>query len=148
MSNETVVQRNSEADVVERVMKSLLPLIEKLSLTPDKINELKKPYVDPEKAAQDLAHRKRMQLEIAEGLIKKKLEQDNCDHITRYQDTEKSALRLMFRANWHDGKSRAICMNCDKVIHPARKDYRPDGSEFVIPEDPEYNKVLKLEMAA
>lgn len=140
-------QSDNTAAVVAEVMKSLLPMIEKLTLTPDKINELKKPYIDPEKAAQDLAHRRRMQLEITNGLVQRKLEQDNCDHITRYQDTAKTALRLMFRANWHDGKSRAICNECFKVIHPAHYDFNALGEKVLIAEDPEYNKVLELERA-
>src|SRR5258708_6041023 len=90
------------ADMLERIIKAG-------QMTPEQINELKKPYVDPAKAARELRERRQQQEENAEGIRQKKARQDACPHRNSKNDT------ISLIHNYPDGQPRGICMLCEKV---------------------------------
>jgi hypothetical protein len=147
---------NNTADIVAQVMKGLAPAIgeavKNARMTPDELNELKKPYRDPIKEASDMRLRKMTQAEIKRGLEERKFRQDNCPHkITSPGGLNTTAISIV-----HDMinsepplQPYGLCVRCEKTIKPQHwvVDYDKDdpaGKYRLVAPDPLYNKVLEL----
>jgi hypothetical protein len=128
-----------QAAIVNAVLQSLGPILDRVALTPETINEIKKPYIDPLETARKKRERQEMAAEIAKGLEDRKRAQDYCPH----KHDGKTAISLV--NNHPDGRIRGMCNMCIKPIQPAHWEIAADGTPFVVPEDKEYREVLELD---
>jgi hypothetical protein len=138
-----LVSRNTE-----QFFEKFAPILESIALTPAKLREAQKPYVDPDVIARNNFERGefyRLQRE-SDDLIK--AQQAACPHIDRNQ---KYTIKLQH--NFHDNMPRGICVRCNLYIEPAHWESRPvinpDGSitnkREVIEAHPMYWLVQQLE---
>ena len=142
--NERIAAAVKEA--VTAAISGLLPMFEKMALTPEKLNELKKPFVDPEAKLREL--RERLLWREDEEGNRKRL-QDMQDHCPHLDDNGRSSIQLMH--NWPDRQPRGLCIKCMALIFP--KEWRisapepghPRGKAYLVEPHPLYNIVMQLQ---
>lgn len=153
-----VVANANTAAAVQQAMAAIFanlgPVLERISLTPEKLRESMKPYVDPASIAREL--RERQQMREQDALNRKMLveRQANCSHKDK---NEKWAIQLTH--NFPDHAARGTCPLCMIWIHPAEwrigtqetHPYDPVANTgrrdhaYIEPEHPLYKIVRQLE---
>ena len=96
--------------------------------------ELKKPYIDEEKAARDLRDQKKSRDDYRQGQAMEKAAQAACPHKFK---TGAWAISLMH--NFPDGQRRGVCNKCKDLIQPrhieiAYDPLNPNGRPIWVPE--------------
>lgn len=154
MSPEQVAQTNAMvsaavAEAVRSMFTSFAPMLEKLAITPEKLREANKPYVDPAKAARELREMLLWKEDEAENRRKLQEYQDNCPHIDQ---NGRSSITLVH--NFPDRQPRGLCTKCQALIHPrewriAAPDAKhPRGNAYLTEAHKNYNIVMQLEARA
>ena len=131
---------------IQEFMKSLAPVFEKIALTPEKLMELKKPYIDP-------AAIERQKRELRRGRAEEKALRENderrranCSH--KYKDGSDS---ISLVHNQLDHRVVGVCMLCHDWIHGKRWIIEaPDavtgeGVAKIQEAHKDYSRVLSLE---
>jgi len=138
------------AKTVEAVMATLAPILKEISLSPEKIEAIRRPWVDPNQAETERKLREQMANDEKRGRAKNKAVQDACAKMGHRhpQDPTKNTVNII--RNFHDGQSRGICQRCLKIIQPLHweiyyDDKDPNGRRVAIPEDEDYYIVRQLE---
>src|SRR5208282_3795242 len=132
-SSATEERLKTQSDLVAAVLAVLGPILDRVALTKETIQELKKPYEDPKEIARIKRQRIEMAKDIARGLCEAKAAQDRCPHA----HDNKTAISLV--NNHPDGRVRGLCNMCNKMIHPAHYEIASTGKPFVVPADKEYD---------
>jgi len=138
-----LVSRNTEL-----FFEKFAPYLEKIALTPEKMREFGKPYIDPEIIARKNHERKEFQEQERNMAKDTAARQAAC----RHQD-KKGYSTICLQRNFHDNMPRGLCTMCQLVIHPHHWDWRPvtlpDGSieskAQVVPAHPLYYIVQEME---
>ena len=134
---------------ISGVFESLGPVLEKIALTPEKLRESMKPYVDPATIAREIRERQHMKEQDAENRLKIEARQKNCSH---KDGNEKWSLSLVH--NFPDRNPRGVCPICNIFIHPAEWRIAAPGDPryharkdhcYIEPEHPLYGIVRGLE---
>ena len=107
-----VVQAAVKASV-EAVFASLAPMLEKLALTPEKMRELKAPYVDTKVLDRERREGQQSREQDEEARKNTALKRATCPHAYVNGTT---AINLSH--NFFDRQPRGICVLCNDVIHP------------------------------
>lgn len=142
-----VTQMTSAAvrETVAEIFKSLGPALAGMALTPEKIQALTKPYVDPAKEARS---KREMLLwkQEEEARIKSEREaKDNCRHLDKRGQT---SIRLI--RNFPDRNPRGICMHCHDLIHPREwrigtpDEKNPRGRAYLVDQHKDYMTVVHI----
>jgi hypothetical protein len=100
-------------EAVGAVFQSLGPVLQSIAVTPEKLREANKPYVDPAVTARQEREKMLWRQDIEDG--RKNLEemQKNCLH---QDDNGRTCISLIH--NWPDRQPRGICMHCQCLINP------------------------------
>lgn len=133
-------------EAVAGIFESLGPIFEKIAITPEKLREANKPYVDPAKAARELREMLIWKEDESENRRRLQEAQDNCPHIDQ---NGRSSIQLVH--NFFDRQPRGLCVKCLALIHP--KEWRigapdaknPRGKPYLAEPHKNYNIVMQLE---
>lgn len=131
-------------EAVSGVFASLGPLLEKMSITPEKLREANKPYVDPAKVARDLRETQLWREDMEAQRLQTQAYQDQCLH---KDDNQRDSINLI--RNFPDRQPRGICVKCHALIHP--KEWRigppdaqnPRGKAYLVDAHKDYLRVLQ-----
>jgi hypothetical protein len=132
------------AEAVKSVFAGLAPVFQDMKLTPEKMNELKKPFVDPKIASREERENKNSRAQEAEQRAAEQFRKDHCPHLDKSNNLALGLLR-----NFHDRNPRGVCMLCNDLIHP--KEWRigaPDPvtgetTAYLHPEHKDYGLVRR-----
>lgn len=120
--------------------------IKDLALTPDKIREAQKPYIDPAIARRELREKLRWTEDETAIRAQKRATQDNCPHL---DDNGRSSIQLVH--NFFDRQPRGLCVKCHDLIHPrewrigAPTDEHPRGKAYMVEAHKHYSIVMQLQ---
>lgn len=101
------------SEALKGVFAHLQPVFEQMALTPDKIRELTKPYIDPKVAARELRESQMSREQEQELQRATAWRKANCPHLDKNGN---ASISLM--TNNLDHQVRGICMLCHDIIHP------------------------------
>jgi hypothetical protein len=82
-------------------------------MTPEKINELRAPYVDPLVKAREDRENRNSRAQAEEQRKLDDLRKANCPHLDKSNNLALGLLR-----NFHDRQPRGVCMLCNDLLHP------------------------------
>jgi len=105
--------KDAVAGAVAAAMAGLAPILKEVALTPEKLREINKPYVDPAKQAREDRERDDWREEIAQQRAFVDATRANCSHLYR---TGQEAIALVH--NQLDRQVRGLCMLCHEWIFP------------------------------
>lgn len=139
---EAVAMAVSEA--VKSVFAGLAPVLKDMQLTPEKMEELKRPWVDPKVLAREARENKNSRVQLEEQRLMDERRKADCPHLDKNNNLALGLLR-----NFHDRNPRGVCMLCNDLIHP--KEWRigppdPNTGETVAylqPAHKDYNLVKR-----
>jgi hypothetical protein len=131
---------------LEAVMSGLIPVFQGMQLTPEKIQEMKKPYVDPAKMERDLREAQKTKEDAEEASRLTAARKAGCPHLDK---NGRSSINISH--NHPDHQPRGICVICHDWITP--KEWRigaptkefPRGKAFVAEPHKDYRIVMQLE---
>jgi hypothetical protein len=103
------------ASSVKTIFEGLAPVLKDLQLTPEKLNELKRPYLDPETVARNLREAKQTRAQDAENRKNNALLRANCPHLDGNKRDSISVIH-----NYPDHQVRGVCHVCMDLIEPRR----------------------------
>jgi hypothetical protein len=135
----------SVAEAVKGIFASLAPVLKDMQLTPEKLNALKQPYVDPETVARNLREAKQTRAQDAENRKNLELKKASCPH--KDQNMRES---ICLVHNYPDRQVRGVCVICHDMIEPRRWVIEaPDkttgeSKAHIEPAHKDYQRVLHL----
>jgi len=133
-------------EAVKGVFAGLQPMIEAISLTPEKLRDAQKPYVDPAHIARELRERANMKEQDLEARRNVELRQKNCTHQDKNGRWAISPVH-----NFPDHNARGICPLCHLWITPKQWVIDsptlecPKGYAHIVPEHALYFVVRQIE---
>ena len=131
---------------VKSIFLELKPALESIALTPEKLREANKPYVDPVMERRKIREALKFRQDEKERDEQIQRQQKACPHT---YPTGTPSISLVH--NHPDHQPRGICMQCGSWIHPmewrigAPDDQFPRGHEYTEPAHPFYKQVLQLD---
>ena len=103
-------------DIVSSMIRDVVgPLVKELSLTPEKIQALKTPFIDPAVAEREKRERSLQRADEAERLAGQEARKKSCYH--HYPTGQWS---ISATNNFPDRAPRFVCMICGQIEHPAQ----------------------------
>jgi hypothetical protein len=132
-------------ETIAAVFAHLGPMLEKMAITPEKLREANKPYVDPAKIARDLRETQIWRADMEDQRKQTQAYQDQCLH---QDDNQRSAIRPI--RNFPDRQPRGICMKCHALIHPKQwvigspDEKNPRGRAYLQDAHKDYLQVLQV----
>lgn len=131
---------------VAAVFASLGPMLEKLALTPEKIQELKAPFIDPAKAAREKREAQMNREQIEEMRKQDEWRKAHCEHLDKNGNDS-----IGITHNYPDRQPRGVCVLCHDIIHP--KEWRigsPDpqtgkSRPYMVDAHKDYSRVLRID---
>lgn len=138
---------NSQSEIlaaaVTAAMTAIAPVLKEIALTPDKIRELKAPYKDPALEAREKRESAKEAADTRRNIDERKQRQEQCPHGHGSFDGSgyKEAITIEYDF-WNRPQGR--CNMCEKLIQPAHWDFYGNGEKYMIPEDREYQRVIRL----
>jgi hypothetical protein len=144
-------QQSQVREIIKEVFTGFAPILKDIALTPDKIREATKPYVDPAAIARELREREISRQQFNEARKITKAMQEACPHKDK---NEKWAINLQH--NFPDHQPRGICPHCNYCIEPAHwvipgagfDGGNGAGQPYIVSEDKLYYIVRQLESMA
>ena len=131
--------------VVREMMASLMPVISQIALTPEKIREFSKPYVDPLKEKRNKREMALFKEDEDDRIKRERSMKDMCRHLDPRGQT---SIRLI--RNFYDRQPRGVCMLCNDLIHPKEwrigppDDTHPRGRAYICEPHKDYPTVLHI----
>jgi hypothetical protein len=134
-------------EAISSLFQNFMPALKDMALTPEKIREANRPYVDPLKAARDLRESLKSKKEEIENQKRLAAFRASCSHTYNNGIT---AICLVH--NQPDHQPRGICVLCSDWIHP--KEWRigiptekePNGHAYLVEPHKDYSRVMTLEV--
>jgi hypothetical protein len=120
--------------------------VKDLAITPEKLREANKPYVDPAIALRELREKLRWTEDENANRQNLRITQDNCPHL---DDNGKTAINLVH--NFFDRQPRGLCSKCADWIFPrewrigAPTAEHPRGKAYMVEPHKNYNIVMQLQ---
>ena len=105
--------RVAVAEATKGIFAGLAPVFQDMKLTPEKLNELKKPFVDPLVVSREERENKNSRAQAEEQRKADDVRKANCAHLDKSNNLALGLLR-----NFHDRNPRGVCMLCNDLIHP------------------------------
>ena len=143
----TVTAMTSAAikEAISAVFQQIGPVMKSMDLTPEKIREMNRPYIDPAKEARQKREMLLWKQDEEERLKNERLAKERCTHLDERGQT---SLRLI--RNYPDRQPRGICVQCHDLIHP--KEWRiaapdaknPRGVPYMVEPHKDYKTVLHI----
>jgi len=133
-------------EAVKGVFAQLGPYLKDMAITPEKLREANKPYVDPKDLARQMREGDRTRQEQALIDAATQARKDNCLHLDQ---NGRSTIQLVH--NYPDRQTRGICSHCHDLIHPkewrieAPTEAEPRGRAVLVPPHKNYMTVRQLE---
>lgn len=128
---------------VREVFTQMAPVLESIALTPAKLREASKPYIDPAKVARE-AREKAMMREDLELAARQKAEfQARCSHKDANGRWSVSTVH-----NYPDRQTRGVCVRCHRFFQPrhweigAPDAQNPRGKPVLVKEDSDYARMM------
>lgn len=141
-ANDAVVKA-AVKEAIEGVFAQLGPLMKEMALTPEKLREGMRPYVDPAVERRAIREKMKFKEEEADNEREKRRQRDNCSH--RYRN---GILAVALVNNFHDRQTRGICMKCHEWFHPREwridnpTETSPKGTPHVVEQHKQYQLVI------
>jgi len=101
------------AEAVKSVFAGLAPVFQEMKMTPEKLQELKRPWVDPKVLAREARENKNSRVQLEEQRRMDEQRKADCPHLDKNNNLALGLLR-----NFHDRNPRGVCMLCNDLIHP------------------------------
>jgi hypothetical protein len=140
---EQTVPMSQVQSIIKDLFAQIAPILQDVALTPDKLREALKPYVDPAALAREMRERENNRKQFLENR-KITLEiQERCPHKDK---NERWAINLQH--NFPDHMARGICPLCFILIEPAHWEIKATGEAYIVPEHKLYHIVKFLESQA
>jgi hypothetical protein len=111
-------------EAVAGVFESLGPILQSIAVTPEKLREANKPYVDPAKLARDKRETEKSKADEKENRAMDAARKAACPHLDQNQ---RSSIRLVH--NYPDRQPRGICPICHDLITPREWRIGPPDAE-------------------
>lgn len=147
LSPESIAAINTATtSAVTEALKALIPIMASMALTPDKIQQLKAPYVDPAVKKRNEREALKSKEDEAEAIRQMALFRKNCTH---HYKNNLSAIYTVH--NQPDHQPRGVCVLCHDWIHPREwrigppDDKNPRGRAYLVEAHKDYAQVLYLE---
>ena len=118
--------------------------IKALAMTPEKMREANKPYVDPAKERREIREKMKFREDEAQNEIEKRRQRENCRHFYPNNLCAVSVIR-----NFFDRNPRGVCMLCQDWLNPrewvidAPTDEFPRGHARIAAEHKDYKLVIQ-----
>jgi hypothetical protein len=151
LSPEAIAMINSAtsaavSEAVKAVFASLAPMMKEMAITPEKLREANKPYIDPAKAARELRETLKFKQDEQEQILADRARKAQCPHI------DKNGRPSIFLVhNQPDHQPRGICVVCHDWIHPREwrigpaDEKNPRGKAVLVDPHKDYRIVTQLE---
>lgn len=141
-------ERNLVHSTIASVMEQFAPLLKDIALTPEKLREANKPYVDPANVARELRLKEQQREQDKDKRANLAAQQANCTH---KDDNEKWAFNLTH--NFPDHMPRGECPLCFLYVEPAHwvipgpgfDGGNGVGQPYITPAHPLYSVISLLE---
>jgi hypothetical protein len=133
-------------EAVSGVFASLGPILKDMALTPDKIRDATKPYVDPLKEARNKRETEKSKADERENRAAEAARKAACPHLDQ---NSRPSIRLVH--NYPDRQPRGLCVICQDLITPRMwvigppDAENPKGRAYLQDAHKNYNIVLQLE---
>jgi hypothetical protein len=111
-------------EAVSGVFASLGPILKDMALTPEKIRDATKPYVDPDVVARNKRETEKSKADEKELRAMDAARKAACPHMDQNQ---RSSIRLIH--NYPDRQPRGICPICHDLITPREWRIGPPNAE-------------------
>jgi len=133
------------AQSVKSIFEGLAPVLRDLQLTPEKINDLKKPFVDPDVVARNLREARQTRKQDEENRKNNAALRANCPH---QDQNQKDAISIIH--NYPDHQVRGVCHVCMDLIEPRRwvidapDKVTGESKAHIEPAHKDYHRVLAI----
>jgi len=125
---ESQLTKSDVVDIVGAMFKQFAPILESLALTPEKLREANKPYVDPAVTARMFREQQNWRQQEEENRKTRELIQSQCTH-----KDKNGRWAISLQHNFHDLLPRGICTHCLVNIWPAHIEFKPvDGKSTAV----------------
>ncbi len=117
-------------------------VIKEVALTPEKLRDATKPYVDPDVARRALRDKLKFKQSEKDDAAATRKTREQCPHKYKNGIAAVGVIR-----NFHDRQPRGVCMLCHEFFTPrewrigAPTDEAPDGVAYMAPMHPKYQLV-------
>jgi len=131
-------------EVVTSIFAQLGPYFKDMAITPEKLREGMRPYVDPNVERRQIREKMKFKKEEADNAKEQRRQKDNCSH--HYKN---GLLAIALVNNFHDRQTRGICMKCHDWIHPREwrfdnpTEENPYGVQHVVEAHKNYHLVVE-----
>lgn len=131
-------------EAVSAVFAQLIPYLQEMQITPEKLREANRPYDDPAKKKRAERDKRRATEDEQSRIEAERAAKANCTH--RYPNNH-AAVAIV--RNFQDGRPRGICMQCQEWIYPAEwridnpTDENPRGVAHMVPSHPLFPLVIE-----
>jgi hypothetical protein len=118
--------------------------IKDLAITPEKLREANRPFVDPVKERREIREKMKFREDEAQQAIEKRQQKENCRHFYPNNLCAISVVR-----NFFDRNPRGICMLCQDWLNPrewvidAPSEEFPRGKSHIVEAHKDYKLVLQ-----
>lgn len=136
-------------ETVKQLFAEMAPILQSIALTPEKLREAQKPYIDPDVLARENHEQEEWRKQEQEQRANTEARQAACSHKDKNQRWS-----IALQHNFHDNMPRGVCARCRIHIYPAHWDYRPitdpttgkiTNQSFIVQEHPLYRIVREIE---
>jgi hypothetical protein len=133
-------------EAVSGIFSNLAPLLKDMAVTPEKLREGMRPYVDPDKERREIREKMKFRQDEEDKERQDRARQDNCLH---RDQNGRSSIQVVH--NFFDRQPRGICALCGDWIHP--KEWRigkpteehPRGAPYCVEPHKNYQTVRELD---
>jgi hypothetical protein len=133
-------------EAVSGVFASLGPILKDMALTPEKLRDATKPYVDPDVVARNKRETEKSKADEKELRAMDAARKAACPHLDK---SGRTSINLVH--NFPDRQPRGICVICQDLIHPqmwvvdAPDAENPKGRAHLVDAHKDYRQVQILE---
>jgi hypothetical protein len=131
-------------EAIAGVFAQIGPFLKDMQLTPERLRDAMKPWVDPAVEKRQLREKMKFKEEEKQNAVEQRRQKDNCSH--HYKN---GLLAVALVNNFHDRQTRGVCMKCHEWIHPREwridepTEHNPHGKAHVVEQHKLYHLVVE-----